>query len=342
MLLEVETGDCILAGPAGPWMLDGEGRCVGLHTGRPVLRLDDLVVLLRNAFRGDGQFVCAITPTEANLRRTQQFLDDSSRRPVPPGQRDAWLQQLRQALGKQRIEISGIDPETRVARVILEADYHMKLVGLGLVPSAGGLVNYLDAVEASAGGAGEQLGVLRWWFTLPERCVQRADEGSLFVLDEQMVQVLSENELLTARGERVHTGQAEPLNRQFARQFTASFTQLARQYPIYAELDNVFRLAVVAALLHQEDVPERTGWSIDRLLDDQSYLVPRTRAPREVFSVVSFRELDRRRFLAAVSGGVSFSGVQLYRHGMAAAEATAGRPSLAPPGETSAEAWWWD
>ena len=180
--LDHAAGDCILAGPAGAWTLDREGRCVGVDSGRPVLRLDDWLVLLRQAMEGDGQFLCAITPTQENLSRTQDFLEQSAGRPVPAGQREAWLEELRDALGKQRIEIAGIDPESRVARVIVEADYHMKLVGLGLLPGTDELVDYLDAVERSGHGAAQDLGVLRWWFTLRDHSVERGEAGQLYVL----------------------------------------------------------------------------------------------------------------------------------------------------------------
>ena len=57
---------------------------MGIDSGRPVVRLDDLVVMLRNAFRGKGQFLCAITPLPENLERTQQYLADWDGRPVRP------------------------------------------------------------------------------------------------------------------------------------------------------------------------------------------------------------------------------------------------------------------
>lgn len=341
--LDHAAGDCILAGPAGAWTLDREGRCVGVDSGRPVLRLDDWLVLLRQAMEGDGQFLCAITPTQENLSRTQDFLEQSAGRPVPTGRREAWLEELRDALGKQRIEIAGIDPESRVARVIVEADYHMKLVGLGLLPGTDELVNYLDAVERSGLGAVQELGVLRWWFTLRDHSVERGEAGQLYLLADPMVQLLSENELLAARGHRVHTGRAEPLNQQFARDFTGQFQPLARKYPVYAELDNVFRLAVVAAVLRQSQLTPETDGAFRRLLDTPTYDAPRGRAPREVYSVVSFREIDRRHFVAAVSGGVSFRSEQVYSSGFAAAPAPgAGWTSVRPSANQLESAWWWD
>ena len=47
LMVYPETGDIVLAGPAGDWKTNAEGRVVNAETERPVLQLDDLVVLLR-------------------------------------------------------------------------------------------------------------------------------------------------------------------------------------------------------------------------------------------------------------------------------------------------------
>ncbi|MGC4005604.1 MAG: hypothetical protein QM811_21800 [Pirellulales bacterium] len=81
-----------------------------------------------------------------------------------------------------------------------------------------------------------------------------------FALRGQGVQVLSENELLDPDGERKHTGAASDPNRAFTESFTKEFAALAQKYPIYAELRNLFDLALVGAILTAHDVPERSGW----------------------------------------------------------------------------------
>ena len=74
------------------------------------------------------------------------------------------------------------------------------------------------------------------------------------------MRVLSENEMLAAQGQRVHTGQSDPLNRQFAESFTAHFAELAKKYPVYGELRNMFDLAMAVALIQSEGLAERVGW----------------------------------------------------------------------------------
>ena len=55
-----------------------------------------------------------------------------SQQPLKPGQRQKWLNEIRGAMGRQDISVYGIDPRTRAGRVLIEADYRMKLVGIGL------------------------------------------------------------------------------------------------------------------------------------------------------------------------------------------------------------------
>ena len=143
-----DTKDIVIAGPAGEWIIDDEDRWVSVDTKRPILRLDDLVVVLRNAFGSElGTFRCSIDPKRENLARTQEFLAHSNLHPLRPSEaaRTRWLDQLRSSMGKQVISISGIDPMTRVARIIVEADYHMKLIGMGILMDVPGYFDLLSS-----------------------------------------------------------------------------------------------------------------------------------------------------------------------------------------------------
>jgi hypothetical protein len=311
VLLYPDTGDLVLAGPAGDWQHDREGRIVGVDSGRPVLQLDDLVVILRHMKRPDATFGCSITPTPESLARTKAFLEESSRTPLKPGGRSAWLTKVKSTLGPQEIEFYGIDSRTRVAQVLLEADYRMKLVGIGLEEGVLGVPSYLASIPKDNKPA--SLGVLRWWFTLKYDAVAANAGRDAFELRGQGVQVQSENELLTATGQRVHTGDSEPLNREFARNFTQHFPDLARRYPVYAELANLFDIALTCALVQSEQLAERAGWHMTCFGDPQQYAVSLGHAPRSVQSVLNHRTLSRTQFVAAVSGGVHFDAAAVVK-----------------------------
>ena len=345
LLVYPETGDVVIAGPAGDWKTNAEGRTVNADTGRPVLQLDDLVVLLRSAFGGDGSFTCSIVPVKENLARTQEFLTASSKTPLKPGAaaRDRWLKELRDNLGKQDIEVKGLDPRTRVARTIVEADYHMKLVGMGLEEGTLGVENYLDSIKLAKDEAAPPMNVLRWWFTLNYDAIQASDARDAFEMIGQGVKVLSENEMLTERGERVHTGKSDELTSQFARTFTEHFDKLCEKYPVYAELQNIFDLALVAAVMRAEDLPGQANWHMTHFA--KQYQPELATAPTQVETIINHRVLSDKRFIAGVSGGVAFRPQELVQRKAIKVDATgdlqADRTD-AKPVELPRNAWWWD
>ena len=75
VFLYPDSGDIVLAGPAGDWTLGPEGRVVNAESGRAVVRLDDLVVVFRHMLRDPAaQFGCTINPRKENLAHVQEFL----------------------------------------------------------------------------------------------------------------------------------------------------------------------------------------------------------------------------------------------------------------------------
>ncbi len=148
---------------------------------------------------------------------------------------------IREQLGLQNIEIYGIDPAHRAARVIVEADYRMKLVGLGLEEGVLGVKNYLDSLVVKPNGPPPPMDVLRWWFTMNYDAVTATPERNAYEIRGQGVRVLSENELLTMTGERVHTGEASPANQAFTNSFTEHFDRLCERYPGVCRLAKHFR-----------------------------------------------------------------------------------------------------
>jgi hypothetical protein len=346
VLIYPESRDIVLAGPADGWRTDSEGRVVGIDSGRPVLRLDDLVVVLRHMLgQDDARFGCSITPTQDALARTQQFLARGSQQPLKPHQRDGWLKQLRDHLGPQTIEVYGIDPRTRAAQVIVEADYRMKLVGMGLEEGVAGVPSYLAMIQVPAGQAPPPMDVLRWWFTLDYSALLTTPARDAYEMRGQGVRVLSENELLTATGQRVHTGKSDELNRQFADNFTRHFPLLAAKYPVYAELQNLCDLALVGALLRAEGVFDRAGWQATCFGPGGNYQPALGAAPKSVETVINHRVVNRVHIIVGVSGGVRIDpakfvqpeAIEIDRYGLLEANRHSAQPRPMPR-----EHWWWD
>jgi hypothetical protein len=346
VLIYPETGDIVLAGPAGDWRLDAESRYVDVESGTPVLNLDDLVVTLRNAYLQKSAFGCSIDPRQDNLAAAKAVNEKWSSRPLrSAGQRQQWLSEVRDAIGRQDIRVYGIDPRTRVGRVLVEADYRMKLVGIGLEEGVPGLTSYLSSIEVDKDGKVPSMNVLRWWFALNYEALAATEGRDAFELKGPGVRVLSENELLTERGERVHTGESDHLTKAFADSFTKQFDKLATKYPIYAELRNVFDLALVSTLIASHDLPGQVDWHMTHFGPQGEYAPLLAAAPTEVESVMNHRIIGGKHVVAVVSGGVRVDAAPL-----AAREAVqtdtyglvAGEHRTSAPQKLVRRAWWWD
>lgn len=340
-----QTGDIVLAGPAGDWTTSGDDRQVSVESGAPVVQLDDLVVVLRNSAE-KGKFGCAITPTKENLAAAQEFLTESAKKPLASGKaaREKWVQQLREKLGLQEIETHGIDPRSHAARTIVEADYHMKRVAMGLEPGVLGVESYLDSMELKRGESAP-MGLLRWWFTLGDGAIRAAEERNAFELKGSSVKVLSEDEKLAKDGERIHTGKASELTAKFADSFTRKFDALAAKYPVYAELRNIFDLAVVAAVLKHEHVLDRVQWQANHFLDPERYQIELGTAPHQVMSIANYRLMTTGTFVVGVSGGVEVDPAMKldsdrYKTDQYG-DLEAGR-AQSIKAELPGDVWWWD
>lgn len=346
VLVYPETGDVVIAGPAGDWKQNFEGLWVDADKGRPVVQLDDLVVTFRNVYETKGTFGCSINPTKTGLAAAQAVNDRWAAKGgiSSSSQRGDFLEELRAGLGLQDIVVYGIDPQTRAARVLVEADYRMKLVGMGLEEGTLGVTSYLKTLDPKRHDLAN-IGVLRWWFTLNYEALRATEARDGFELRGPGVKVLSENELLTEQGDRIHTGKSSEVNTQFSQSFTQHFEALAAKYPIYADLRNIFDLALVAAVVRSHDLPGQVDWHLTHFGPDGEYQPELDVAPTKVDSIINHRIIDGKHLVAGVSGGVTVdartlaakTAVQTDDYGLLKSERSASTPKDLPK-----RSWWWD
>lgn len=342
-----EDGEIVLAGPAEPWKYNANGVAVGEVSGRPVLQLDDFVTILR-AFSANRQkfFSCSINPRQEGLKRLKDYVTQTSGRPLSPGRVRSWTNTLQEKLGMQDIVYAGIDPESRVARVIIEADYRMKLIGIGKYDFASGvkIPSIFDLMTPQEQQA-SKLDALRWWLTMKYDAVLHTADENGFEFVGSSVLCQSENQLLNDLGQQVQTGKSEGSNLTFAEKFTQQYAELAKQDVVFADLQNVFDLALVAAILHHEGAAERAGWNFGSFSNDGAYLTAQYNAPTEVNSVVNHRVFRGRDIVVQVAGGVraDLSAVldndavtRTAVRMIASAEKVRGDDNL------SDRRWWWD
>ena len=336
------SGDLVIAGPAGDWQVQPDGKIVAVDTGQPVVRLDDLLTLWRRHQRHDGKaFGVSINPRQENLARLQNYIAATNSRPLEPGERGKWIDGLRESVGTQDVQFFGLEPSSHAARVLLVADYHMKLIGMGLADGVEGVVSYLRTVRVGPDGTVPPMTVLRWWFAMNYEPIDTTAQRDAFAIRGPGAKVLSENQLLAARGRRVPTGQSDELNRRYAESFSENFAAICQRYPVYTELRNIFDLTMVLALMQREGLLERAGWQPSLFASHDWLPLPRMPMPSEVESVVNHRVIRRKHIVAGVSGGVWIDAAKT----LSVTTGASNRANLKVAAPASAERtsqWWWD
>ena len=248
LMVTPETGDIIIAGPAGDWKRTTSGQPVNSETERPTLQLDDLVTVSRTFSSGNDYFVCTIDPKPGQVAAVQQYVN-SSRNQLSRRTIRKYTQELEKRLGLQNVFVQGIPQTSRVASVIVEADYRMKEVGIGKRRGAKGMKSYFDLLSQSE-QKGASMDALRWWMAVGYDSVQVSEDGRVFGFDGCPVACLAEDQLVTAGGQRQGLGKATKANAKFAELFTKHLPALAEADPVFADLENIFDLALVASLIH--------------------------------------------------------------------------------------------
>lgn len=195
LFVDPETKDLILAGPADGFAPDAGGRMRGLDSGRPTLLLDDLIIAWRFAMTA-SQVGCSIDPRAANLAALQQYLAQNSS-PANVSVVEARYRKMGEVMGMHDIRVEGVPADSHFGRTLDEADYRMKRISLGLEnPGVRGLVSHLSMLK----GGGNS--IQRWWFVPLYDGLYCSEDRLAFQLVGQRAQLLSQDELANASGER--------------------------------------------------------------------------------------------------------------------------------------------
>lgn len=338
-----EDHDLVIAGPAEGWRVDDAGRVIGQASTRPPLQLDDLVVALRAFPPGapPGAAVgCSINHTREGIQRLNEFLR-SVGGTFRPNQTPQLVDGIRTALGLQTIDVFGIPAETRLGLVLVEADYRMKLIGLGVESSQLRTIpSYVDLLRPTTGsGSGT---MQRWWFVPWYESIVQSDDSMAWELRGQRVRLLAADDFVSADGSVDRKATADPTNRRFAANFTKFYPELARINPIFAELQNAVDLIVLAGLLHAERLPGAIQWDMAPLLDSSGYAVETFVAPKQVESAVNAKIVGSR--LHTPCGGVIAKPAEVMsesRKKSDSGKALDDARRAAQPTSKSAS-WWWD
>jgi hypothetical protein len=341
-----ETKDIVLAGPAEGWVETPDGRVIGWNSGQPVLQLEDLAVALRT-FAPEGKknplVYCSIDPTQEGLARMQQFLSEVGRT-IQPGTQLAAEQfiaeGLKESLGMQEITVGGVPASTHFAQVMVEADYRMKLIGIGLEEPP---VNIATFVAMANPAAMARNALQRWYFVPDYQRIKVAEDGLAAEFVGAGVKLVGEDEVVSQHGGRQQAAAQSGASRKFTQSFTQKYNQLAERAPVYAQLRNCIDLLVAAAFLQQHDLYAQAGMTLGALGDESKFAVETYNAPKQVAAAVNSM-WKRNRLMTPIGGGVEIrankavESENVLADGGELAEARAAIDLSKLP----AEQWWWD
>lgn len=339
-----ETKDIVIAGPAEGYMADATGRLVGVNSGAAVVMLEDMVTAMR-AFPPTGQQArqirCSIDPTKEGLQKMQEFLVKLNRQRLAPGDANFIAMGLKESLGLQDVTINGVSPKTHFAQVLVEADYRMKLIGIGLEVPPVKIPSYVSKANPQQVS---QNAMQRWYFTPDYECVKVAGDDLAMELVGQGVKLIGEDELVNADGSRAVAGaHNNGASKAFTDAFTKLYPELAKKSPVYAQLKNVIDLAIAAAFMQEKDYYGRADWKMEVFGDEKAFPVEHYEAPKHVESTVNV-VWRGSRLMTPIGGGVSIqprkalaSDNLLRDEGEVAAAHEKNDLSKLTKGQ-----WWWD
>lgn len=338
-----ETKDIVIAGPAEGWEPGIEQSQLGIESGRPTLKLSDLVVALR-AYPANTKptklIGCSIDPTKEGLAEMQNFLRTAAQPNVEDAaQVEDYAEGIRESLGLQDVNVWGISPNTHFALTMVAADYRMKLIGIGLEEKPVAMTNY---VEKSNPQAMAKNALVRWYFQPDYDCVVQAKDGLGIAIQGDGVKLVGEDELVASQGKRFATGKANKASRSYTKSFTEHFAKIASVVPVYADLRNLIDMSVVAAWLQKEDIYTKADWAMDFFGDEESFSVETVQPVKQAETAVNIVSHGKSTVSFPVGGGVMIEPVNALAAEHLRIDEDGQVAQKKAETTQNADSWWWD
>jgi hypothetical protein len=256
---------------------------------RPPLHLDDLIANMRNVGGSQHYPYCSLDPRKEDVRALDALFSSEgtlrSREEMA-----AFFQKVVDTVGPQQVVVGGVPRNSRHAHVMIDADYHMKKVSQGHV-EVPGVVSCLDLSLAEMKQAvrdgkaltdDQKSSMSRFWFHVdPRKPDEPGYDAPAYPIFQEAkgivwlggcpVVVLTEKQASTASGELHDVDSDDPTAIAFAAQLSREFTNLTGHVPVYADLENLYRLQALLLAMRHRATFDAVGWSLSTYLNDYRY-----------------------------------------------------------------------
>lgn len=265
----------------------------------PSLRLDDLIVNMRSVAQAREYPFCSLDPRAEDVRALHDLFRESQGLRSPAEMR-AFFARLQSAVGPQQVVIGGVPRNSRHAHVMIDADYHMKKVSQGLI-ALPAVTSYLDRLWNEARESIQEghdppatgMSMARFWFHLGPDCPTFQEDKGIIWLDACRVVVLTEKQMSTASGELHDVEQDDPIAMAFAGDLSRAFRELTASVPVYADLENLFRLRALLLAMRLRGSLSQSGFDSDSYLAQYRFQ-DETPMARSYPGLANFREWSTR------------------------------------------------
>lgn len=324
--IDEENQDVLISGPAAKVAGDENG-----------FLLEDLRTLAALMNDHTAPLGCSLDPSNQGILAAQQFLAD----PAVIGRLGRTPQmvadQLQAKVGPHMVNIFGMDPTTSTALALVDADEHMKRVGLGLAMTVPKIKTYFDHLERKGQAPAQSL--IRWWFAYNDAPITVNETSDLFELPAQTVAVMSEQQWVNANGVRQATGAVDEAADAFASEMTARLNDLRATQPAYARLQGIFELGLALQLaIEASDQPSLAEW-FPSLCHRSKATTAGRQTPKSVEGVTAWDRLPNGTVVAVISGGVKLEPASVASR---TSQSHISRPAQLDAAQGTSAQWWWD
>ncbi|MFB0519826.1 MAG: DUF1598 domain-containing protein [Desulfatiglandales bacterium] len=236
---------------------------------RPCLYLDDLIVNMRNIGKSQSHPFCSLDPYNENMLALEE-LYRSNQSSQSPEEMEAFFKKLKSTVGPQKVLIGGVPRSSRHAHVMIDADYHMKKVSQGHIELPG-ITSSVDRLLAEKKASSTGVHRNRHWFHIDANSPTFQEAEGIVWIESCPVIVLTEKQKVTSSGELYDVKEDDPLAIAFTKELSKEFPNLTECVPVYADLENLFRLrSLLLAMKHHLSLA-KVGWDFPSFLSEYTY-----------------------------------------------------------------------